>query len=381
MYQVQKFTSVFLFKLLLLIIFLLTGLSTNAQVRLFSFNFSNGDKTSIKYSKTGFDKFSLSYEGEITLSEDDKDIVAITDGGYIKIKKSVFGNKRKVVIESEGNGQLIKKYYVGRSQIDFEPEGRKWLSEILPNIVRSTNVGLKGRVERIYNQGGAKAIFDEVEVLESDYLASKYLKMILQKDLANEELESLLEVASEKISSDYRLAELLEDYQQDFFTSDAVLSAYIKAAKCIGSDYHMSKVLNVLLDEDLNSKGLGELLQLTNETISSDYHLAEVLTRAIRRQPLDENNLPILLESLSTISSDYHAASVVSQLAKEDLSDKQLIITLEALDGINSDYHLSSALQDLAPLVKRAGEDTKQAYLKACKSISSDSRFRVILAR
>jgi len=44
------------------------GLSANAQFRVYSSHSIDKNKTSIKYSKSGFDKFALKYEGEITLS-------------------------------------------------------------------------------------------------------------------------------------------------------------------------------------------------------------------------------------------------------------------------------------------------------------------------
>jgi len=135
MHQIVNFTKG-VSKKILLVIFLLAGLNAEAQFRVYSYNNTNDNKTSIKYSKSGFDKFVLKYEGEITLSDDDKDVVAISDGGYLEIKKSVFGSKRKVVIESDAHGRLLKKYYTGFSQKAFEPEGRKWLAEMLPDIVR-----------------------------------------------------------------------------------------------------------------------------------------------------------------------------------------------------------------------------------------------------
>ena len=197
MHQIVNFTK-WVSKKILPVIFLLAGLNAQAQFRVYSYNNTNDNKTSIKYSKSGFDKFVLKYEGEITLSDDDKDIVAISDGGYLEIKKSVFGSKRKVVIESDAHGRLLKKYYTGFSQKAFEPEGRKWLAEMLPDIVRTYNIGTEARVERFYNHGGARAVFDEVNFLENDYAAYEYLRMVLEKDLTTEELEELLRLAGKK---------------------------------------------------------------------------------------------------------------------------------------------------------------------------------------
>lgn len=64
MYNLLQFINTH-FKKLMSVIFLLAGLSANAQFSVYSFSYKNDSKTSIKYSKTGFDRFSLKYEGEL----------------------------------------------------------------------------------------------------------------------------------------------------------------------------------------------------------------------------------------------------------------------------------------------------------------------------
>ena len=53
-------------------------------------NTSNG-KSKIHFSTDNNRDFKIEYEGDIKISDDDKDIVAISRGGYIEIKKSSFG--------------------------------------------------------------------------------------------------------------------------------------------------------------------------------------------------------------------------------------------------------------------------------------------------
>ena len=65
----------------------------------YSINTSNG-KSKIHFSSDNND-FKIEYEGDIKISDDDKDIVAISRGGYIEIKKSSFGKRRRLVIENE----------------------------------------------------------------------------------------------------------------------------------------------------------------------------------------------------------------------------------------------------------------------------------------
>ena len=85
-------------------------------------------KSKIRVKSKG-NEFNIEYEGEFTLSDDDKDIVAVSNGGFIEIKKSSFGNRRRIVIESDSNGKLIKRYYVGGSQKNYNPDGKNGLQK------------------------------------------------------------------------------------------------------------------------------------------------------------------------------------------------------------------------------------------------------------
>ena len=55
----------------------------------------------------------------------------MSDGAYLEISKTVFGSKRTIVIESIGGGKFKKQYYESRTMVNWEPEGREWLAEIL----------------------------------------------------------------------------------------------------------------------------------------------------------------------------------------------------------------------------------------------------------
>ena len=59
---------------------------------------------------------------------------------------------------------------------------------------------------------------------------------------------------------------------------------------------------------------------------------------------------------------------------RSELTDKQVISILNAAaSGINSSHYLSQTLIAFAPRVKKSNSTVKDAYMKAAKSISSDT--------
>ena len=104
--------------------------------------------------------------------------VFLKSKGYLEIKKTVFGSRRSLVIKPQGNS-LKREYYEGRKLIPFEPDGRKWMAEIMPELVRSTTIGAETRVNRFYKSGGVNAVLGEVEKLESDHVKAHYTKILV----------------------------------------------------------------------------------------------------------------------------------------------------------------------------------------------------------
>ena len=96
---------------------------TTSNGNSYSFNSSSKNGVRTYHVKNGQKDFRIEYEGEITLSNDDKNITAISRGGFIEIKKSSFGTKRRILIHNE-SGTLVKKYFVGWSEKPFRTEGR-----------------------------------------------------------------------------------------------------------------------------------------------------------------------------------------------------------------------------------------------------------------
>jgi len=131
----------------------------------------NGDERNVSRwrNSNGVTDFNIEMRGKIELTDDDKDVKSLSNDGYLEITKTVFGSKRSIIIESLGGGKIKKEYYEGRTKMDWENGGKSWLSEVLPEIVRSSTLGAEGRVNRIYQKGGATAVLQELDELRGDY--------------------------------------------------------------------------------------------------------------------------------------------------------------------------------------------------------------------
>src|SRR5688572_21747625 len=96
--------------------------------------YASGNDSKISYKNSdGFNSFNIEVRGTIEVTDDDRDIKSISPDGYLEITKTTFGSKRTIKISAEGS-TVKREYYDGRTLVSYEPEGRKWLSEILPEV-------------------------------------------------------------------------------------------------------------------------------------------------------------------------------------------------------------------------------------------------------
>jgi len=393
-----------------LILLVLCQQTLQAQKTIISSN--SGNKTTVKskgtHRRSGvFTDYKIEYEGDFELSDDDTDIVSISRGGYLEISKTVFGSKRKVLIENGSDGKLEKTYYVGRKETPFEPEGKVWLADVLPEIVRSTGIGAKSRIDRFYKKGGVAAVLDEIGELDGSYVKAMYSKILLDKDaLSANELSSILNRISDEVSSDYYLADIMKSNSERFLKEDVSATAYlnaieeissdyysaavlkeainnsnvadshnatlIKATTNIGSDYYMSSTLQEILKEkQLTDELLSELINASKE-ISSDYYQSQLLSEALEQDDLSSAGFSQLLDVISEVSSDHYMTSVFSKLLDEQVKEEVLIKIINVVEhDLSSDYYASSILSK-AIEEQVMTERVMEAFVNSLDEIDSD---------
>ncbi|MEM9328612.1 MAG: hypothetical protein AAGA85_23295 [Bacteroidota bacterium] len=309
---------------------------------------SKGGVNTVKFSNWQ-KEYRIEFDGEFELSNDDTDIVAISRGGYFEISKSAFGSRRRVLIEADSRGDLEKQFFIGRERVDFEPEGRRWLADVLPDVVRSTTIGAESRINRFYRQGGALRVMEEVGDLNGDYLRSHYIKILLEKeDLKVDELVVIIEEAADEVDSDHYLSEILRSNERRFFESERTIEAFIEASEDIGSDHYRSEVLkSALRYDDLKPEHLSKILESASD-ISSDHYMSEVFKKALKEQDLTDELIGELIQAAGSISSDHYQSELFRDaLRSEKVSDASYWEIINAAGDISSDHYKTELFKEL----------------------------------
>ena len=354
----------------------------------------------------GINNFNIEYKGDIEITDDDKDIKSISRGGYLEISKTTFGSKRSLLIEATSDG-LRREYYEGRQKQAYEPEGREWLAEILPDIVRSTGIAAESRVKRFYKQGGVNAVLDEIEILDGDYVRSIYGRHLLNMSgLTDDELIKSINMLSEDINSDYYLSQVLKEHSDKYLDNDRKAKAYFEATSNIGSDYYASMVLkeavkdhkpspqsiskimeasknigsdyyqsallsSVLEMDNLTGEILADVIETTKD-ISSDYYQSQILSKAMETEGLSSKSFQSLMEAISDVSSDYYMSGVFSKMLENDVDENIAVLMIKLVDDkMSSSYYASTVLAKVAEK-QESSDKVMMALVNALNGFDSD---------
>ncbi|HEV8513313.1 MAG TPA: hypothetical protein VGQ59_08550 [Cyclobacteriaceae bacterium] len=374
----------------------------SAQVEIVSSTSSNKIHR-ISINHNGVSNFSVETRGKIELTDDDKDIKSISPDGYLEITKVTFGSKRSIKITPTEKG-IRREYYEGREKIDFETEGRKWLGEILPELVRSTTIGAESRVNRFFKQGGTTAVLNELDEIESDHVKTAYANLLMKQNVAAKDYPSIISKVTSEVSSDHYRTEFLTGSMNKFLSSkeamDAVFVACGKmdsdhyktqvikealekqtptvegiksimlATTKMESDHYKTEVLTTLLDKDNLSDGvISEMINAT-KSMDSDHYRTQVLTKAVTKKGLSSVSFQRVLESVKEMNSDHYKTQVITELLNSKLNNELITLAVDLSHSISSDHYKAEVLTTMLKKQELTDDGFKKLVLEGSQTNS-----------
>ncbi|HEY4353983.1 MAG TPA: M56 family metallopeptidase, partial [Paraburkholderia sp.] len=124
--------------------------------------------------------FTANIHGKLTLNDAETEIVGLSAGGTAKLEENVGGTKQRIEL-SERGGKLEQHYFVDNAEHPYDDKARAFMTTVATDIARS-GIDAEGRVKRLYAQGGAKRVLDEIGRLHSDYAGSIFLRTLLDME-------------------------------------------------------------------------------------------------------------------------------------------------------------------------------------------------------
>jgi hypothetical protein len=339
--------------------------------------FSSGRNNVVFNRSNGISSFNVEMRGKIEVTDDDKDIKSISPDGYLEINKVTFGTKRTIVITPEGNG-LKREYYEGREKLPFEPEGRKWLSEVLPELLRTTTIAAESRVARFYKRGGTTAVLAEIMAMESDYVKAHYADVLMKMNLAVKDYPVVIDKIANSIDSDHYLTEFLERNMGKFLQDRASTDAVFAACGRMDSDHYKTQVIKEALEnQNPSAEAMASILKASGD-MESDHYKTEVLTSLLRKENVTDATISQMIEGTMKIESDHYRTVVLKKaLSKPNLSAASFKRVVESVKEIESDHYKTEVLTDL--LENKLNNDISAAIVLVSENIESDHYKTIVM--
>ena len=327
-------------------------------------------------------KFEVNYRGDIEFTDDDADVSRMSPGGYLRIKDGRrLGTDNSVEFRPGSGGAIERRFWVSGKERPFDPEGRKWLAEVLPKFIRQSGIGAKARVGRFMKSGGAAAVLAEISRIEGSWAKRVYFNELFnQPGLSGATIQQALGQAGREIDSDFELASLLIASNR-IITDDAVRRTYLEAARSIGSDFELRRVLSSIVKDGPMAPALAASVLDTSGSIDSDFEQASLLVEFAARQPFDGPAGTAFFKALAGVSSSFeHNRVLKAVMQRTDLSEQTRVAALESAAAIESDFETAAFL---VQFVQTSGVEgaMRAPFFRAAASIGSAfERGRVLQA-
>ena len=326
-------------------------------------------------------KFKANIDGKIAFSDDETDITSLGGNGTATIEESVGGVTRKVELAERG-GKLERRYFVDGSERPIDDAGRKWIASAVLQLVRS-GIGAEERAKRLYAQGGAKRVLDEIAQIPTDYVRGLYLRTLMGLGkLTPDEVDRAVKLAGElhtdyerrqaltavfdkqaldapqqvtflrqalRFDTDYERAELLVGVVPRLANTNEVRQAWLDAALKVNSDYERRRTLQSMLDRGgLDDAQLGSIIEASS-SMNSDYEHRELLVAAAKRLHDPDRVAGPYARSTQKIGSDYERReALIALMHSGKLGAASATAILDSAAGIHSSYECREVLVALA---------------------------------
>ncbi|HSZ84663.1 MAG TPA: hypothetical protein VK787_01460, partial [Puia sp.] len=289
--------------------------------------------------------FKLSYSGEISFTDDEKGFRSFPNDGFLRYQK----NGTTLIVTIDASGKIAYEINGGDKKTTLNNDEKNVVASAI-RVMIDYGIGAKDRVARIYQNGGTKAVMDEVKNMKTDYVRGLYLQFLLKTNsLSSTDMMEIANVVQSLISSDYEKGQLLEAFSSKYLGNAATAKAFLSAVKSIHSDYEKAKAVKNILHQELTDDEFTAVIDITN-TISSDYEKAGVLTDVIDGNKISESRFAEVIHASTRISADYEKGIVLKKVFATGINIPESAFgeTLDAASTISSDYEKAGVLKKIA---------------------------------
>jgi hypothetical protein len=324
----------------------------------------------------------MTVRGEVEFNDEYTEVKRVSNGGWLEIRETRGGVRRRLEIEAGTGGGLSVSYFVDGQSRPYDSDAKAWFARVLDEAVTESGLNAGPRAQKILKERGAGGLLDEISRIKSDHVKHLYFQELFKSgSLDARDAMRAIGIAARQMSSDHYKAQVLSGLPEQTIRDEVTRAAFLEAAGTIRSDHYRAQALSAVLKRgDVSKESLLAALKAARG-ISSDHYKSQVLLEVAGSSLDDAAARSAFVDTAATIGSDHYRAQALSALfRKGDNSKEALLVALKATAGMSSDHYKAQTLLMLAK--DRSDDETvRAALIEAARSIKSDyERGRVLSA-
>lgn len=324
----------------------------------------------------------VTLEGNIEFSENEREIVSISPGSYFLLTERRWFTTRKLEVRPGDDGKPTFNYRVRSSSFPFDEAAQAWLRETLPEVLDETGINTTIRINNYLAAGKTRSVFREIAHLgSSSRKRDFYLRLANLEGMDEGFYQQIVRDAGDEIHSSSELRYALTELAKILPGDEATTSRLIRAAENISSSSEKRYAISQFAENrDHTATTLTDLFDLT-ESISSSSEKGYALRQMASLLTKHPAATKAYLDCAATISSSSEFATTLITLASNsELDEKGWAYLAETAAHISSSSEKGRVLRHVAAQGSEATEASRALLISAASIESSSEKASVLRA-
>ncbi len=308
------------------------------------------------------------WRGKLKLDKTGDAIAYVED--YLEIELDEGNARERMRLEKDGR-DIEATYWRDGNEQEPGAETDAYINDLVMLFLRASAFEADMRVGKLLVAGGVDAVFDEMNLLTSDYAVRQYSAALSEsKTLSADQVGALIEKLA-ALEGDHDIAQALlaiADHQK--FDDEAMLTL-LSVAENIDSDYEKRRVLSAVATRPLSADATTATIGLM-ATIESDHDIRVSAENLLSHQEVSADHAAqIVAAAANQIDSDHDLRLVLTAAAPRLGTSVLADAWFAAFNELETDYDMRVALEAAAPIAAD-NEPLKARLREAAARITSE---------
>jgi len=319
--------------------------------------------------------------GKVEFSPDEREVTRVSRDGRLYVRERRSDSDRELTVTSDDGDEPRFAYSVDGERANYEEDGRAWLSNLLPEVLRESGLNARQRVSRLRRDGGVAAVLSDISRTQSTSAKRAAYEALLKSGNLSDDDEARIarQAGNDLSSSDGELRAVLAAMGKQGHVGPPMAEAIGAAVEHMSSDGEKRALL-----QQYAMQGDRDMLLVAirrASSIGSDGEKSEFLKSTVARYLADDDEAlrSSFFNLTESISSDGEKREVLMSTLPYAQRPTVLSSVLDRARQISSDGEKSELL--IAILHRRCvtTPQLKDSFMRTTRTLSSDVEYRRVM--